>query len=43
MRAIVCENFGPVSDLRLIERESAPLGLGDVRVEVTACGVHYVD
>ncbi len=43
MRAIVCENFGPVSDLRLVEREATPLGAGDVRVAVTACGVNYVD
>ncbi|MEI7622180.1 MAG: NADPH:quinone oxidoreductase family protein [Actinomycetes bacterium] len=43
MKAIVCENFGPVTDLRLIERESAPVGPGDVRVDVTACGVNYVD
>lgn len=43
MKAIVCENFGPVADLRLVERESVPVGPGDVRVGVTACGVNYVD
>ena len=43
MKAIVCEQFGPVSDLRLVERESAAVGPGDVRVAVTACGVNYVD
>lgn len=43
MKAIVCEQFGPVSDLRLVERESASVGPGEVRVAVTACGVNYVD
>lgn len=43
MKAIVCEQFGPVSDLRLVERESASVGSGDARVAVTACGVNYVD
>ena len=43
MRAIVCEEFGPVSHLRLVERESTPLGPGDIRVAVSACGVNYVD
>ena len=43
MKAIVCEEFGPVSGLRLVERDSAPVGSGDVRVGVTACGVNYVD
>ena len=43
MKAIVCEQFGPVSDLRVVERDSAALGPGDVRVAVTACGVNYVD
>jgi NADPH2:quinone reductase len=43
MKAIVCEQFGPVGDLRVVERDSAALGPGDVRVAVTACGVNYVD
>lgn len=43
MKAIVCEEFGPVSGLRLVERDSVPVGAGDVRVGVTACGVNYVD
>jgi len=43
MKAIVCEQFGPVSDLRLIERESAPVSPSEVRIQVTACGVNYVD
>ena len=43
MRAVVCEQFGPVEDLRVVERDSAPVGPGDVRVEVSACGLNYVD
>lgn len=43
MRAVMCEAFGPVTDLRVVERESAPCGAGDVRVAVTAIGVNYVD
>lgn len=43
MKAIVCEQFGPVGDLRLVERESTPVGASDVRVAVTACGVNFVD
>lgn len=43
VRAVVCEEFGPVSGLRVVERESAPCGPGLVRVAVTAIGVNYVD
>jgi NADPH2:quinone reductase len=43
MRAIVCQRFGPVSDLELVERDSSPLGPVDVRIAVTACGVNHVD
>lgn len=43
MKAVVCEEFGPVSSLRVVERESPPVGANDVRVAVTACGVNYVD
>jgi len=43
MRAIVCNAFGPVTDLEIIERDAPDCGPGDVRVEVTACGVNYVD
>lgn len=43
MRAVVCRAFGPVTDLEVVERESAPCGPGDVRIDVTAIGVNYVD
>jgi NADPH2:quinone reductase len=43
MRAVVCQQWGPVEDLRIEERPSPPLGPDDVRVEVTACGVNYVE
>jgi NADPH2:quinone reductase len=43
MRVVVCEEFGPVERLRVIERESMPCGPGAVRIEVTAIGVNYVD
>lgn len=43
MRAVVCEEFGPVTDLRVVERESAPCGDADVRIDVSAIGVNYVD
>ena len=43
MKAIICEQFGPVSDLRFVERDTAAVGAGDVRIAVTACGVNFVD
>jgi NADPH2:quinone reductase len=42
-RAIECAEFGPVEQLRLVDRESAPLGSGAVRIAVSACGVNFVD
>ena len=35
--------FGPIEDLRLIERESPALRPGTVRIAVSACGVNFVD
>lgn len=43
MRTVVCEAFGPVADLRVVERESVPCGPGMVRIAVSAIGVNYVD
>jgi NADPH:quinone reductase len=43
MRVVECSEFGPVDGLRLIDRESPPLGSRQVRVRVSACGVNYVD
>jgi NADPH2:quinone reductase len=41
--AIECEAFGPIEDLRVVERESPPLGPGTLRLDVSACGVNFVD
>jgi NADPH2:quinone reductase len=43
MRVVSCTSFGPLADLAIEERPSAPLGAGDVRVQVTAAGVNFVD
>lgn len=43
MRAIECHEFGPVSGLRVVERDPAPLADGEVRLEVLAAGVNFVD
>ena len=41
--AIECEQFGPVENLRVVERESPPLDRGAIRLSVSACGVNFVD
>jgi NADPH2:quinone reductase len=43
MREVVCRSFGPLDDLVIEERPSAPLAPGQVRVRVTAAGVNFVD
>jgi NADPH2:quinone reductase len=43
MRVVSCSSFGPLTDLVVEERPSAPLGPNDVRVRVTAAGVNFVD
>ncbi len=43
MRAVVCQEWGPVQNLVVEERPSPPLGPDDVRIDVTACGVNYVE
>jgi len=43
MRAVVCQSFAPLDQLVIVERESAPLGPGQVRISVTAAGVNFVD
>lgn len=40
---IECAEFGPIEDLRVVERESLPLGAGQVRLAVSASGVNFVD
>jgi NADPH:quinone reductase len=41
--AIECAAFGPIEDLRVVERDPAPLGPGQVRLAVSAAGVNFVD
>jgi NADPH2:quinone reductase len=41
--AIECAEFGPIEDLRIVERESVPLQSGQVRLAVSAAGVNFVD
>lgn len=43
MRAIVCEDLGPLDRLRLSEVPDPVPGPGDVLVDVEAAGVNYVD
>jgi len=41
--AIECSEFGPIENLRVVERKSPPLEAGQVRVAVSASGVNFVD
>jgi NADPH2:quinone reductase len=41
--AIECAEFGPVENLRVVERESPDLAAGQVRLDVAASGVNFVD
>jgi NADPH:quinone reductase len=43
MRVVSCNSFGPVANLTIEERPSAPVGPGQVRISVTAAGVNFVD
>jgi len=43
MRAVVCQQWGPVEDLVVEERVLGPVAQGQVRVAVSACGVNYVE
>ncbi|MFJ8816546.1 NADPH:quinone oxidoreductase family protein [Amycolatopsis thermoflava] len=43
MRRVVCREFGPVTDLDLVEEPDPVPGPGEVLVEVLACGVSFVD
>jgi NADPH2:quinone reductase len=40
---VECEAFGPIEDLRVVERASQPLAVGQVRLAVSAAGVNFVD
>ena len=41
--AIECAEFGPIENLRVVEREPVPLAAGQVRLAVSATGVNFVD
>jgi NADPH:quinone reductase len=41
--AIECAAFGPIEDLRVVERDAAALEPGQVRLAVSAAGVNFVD
>jgi NADPH2:quinone reductase len=43
MRAVICKSFGPLDDLVIEEQPSPDLAPGQVRVQVTAAGVNFVD
>jgi NADPH2:quinone reductase len=43
VRAIVCQEYGPIDRLRLVDIPEPELDAGHVRVAVTATGVNYVD
>src|SRR6187455_2010759 len=43
MRRVVCHSFGPLENLTVEDIPSAPCGPTDVRIEVTAAGVNFVD
>lgn len=43
MKAIVCEEFGPIDDLVFKDLEEPVPGKGEVRVKVLATGVNFPD
>jgi NADPH2:quinone reductase len=43
MRVVVCNSFAPLDHLVIEERPSTPLSAGQVRIEVRAAGVNFVD
>ena len=43
MKAIVCEEFGPIEDLKYTDVETPEPGKGEVRVNVKATGVNFPD
>jgi NADPH2:quinone reductase len=43
MKAIVCTHFAPANELRLEDVEPRPLKKGEVRIEVSACGINFPD
>ena len=43
MKTLVINELGNLDDLHMEEIENAPLGKGQIRVDVLACGLNYVD
>jgi NADPH:quinone reductase len=43
MLAIICSEFGPVSDLKFMEVDTPEPGPGEVRIAVAAAGVNFPD
>ncbi|HYE49509.1 MAG TPA: NADPH:quinone oxidoreductase family protein [Azospirillaceae bacterium] len=43
MKAVVCADWGPAESLTVQDVPSPPLGAGQVRVAVHACGVNFAD
>ncbi len=43
MRAVQCSEFAPLDRLEVVDIASPPCGPGQVRIEVSACGVNFVD
>ena len=43
MKAVLCKEYGPPETLVVEEVESPPLGRGQVRLRVKACGVNFPD
>lgn len=43
MKALLCKEYGPADSLVVEEVPAPPLGKGEVRIGVRACGVNYPD
>jgi NADPH2:quinone reductase len=43
VRVVLCSAFGSLDDLTVVEVDPTPCGPEDVRVEITAAGVNFVD
>jgi NADPH2:quinone reductase len=43
MKAVLCRNFGPISDLRIEDVDAPEAGAGEVVIRVSACGVNFYD
>src|SRR3954449_6802926 len=43
MRAVLCRQWGEPDTLKVETIQSKPLGAGEVRIRVRACGVNFAD